>query len=172
MSEEFGPQWKMLEFYTSIEKKSVYEAEDMVLDRLGDADGDASSGAQKHLPYRTTLGLGTRPMLRQGLPSIGANHPVFERTLVCTKRFGKPTDYSGDGIPLYGVDVACDGWHVQAAEARGIALAAKPPALPGFSKDQVKSVKECLSWETEPRTLWMPFGGTSPRRCVAPSRRS
>ena len=58
MSEEFGPQWKMLVFYTSIEKKSVYEAEDMVLDRLGDADGDASSGALKHLPYRTTLGLG------------------------------------------------------------------------------------------------------------------
>ena len=40
----------MLEFYTSIESKSVYEAEDMVLERLGDADNDVSSGALKHLP--------------------------------------------------------------------------------------------------------------------------
>jgi len=88
VSEDFGPHWSMLEFYTSIEKKSVYEAEDMVLERFGDADGDASSGALKRLPYRTTLSLGTRPVLRQGLSSIGANNPVFERTIVCTKRFG------------------------------------------------------------------------------------
>jgi hypothetical protein len=150
MSEDFGPQWEMTEFYSSIESKSVYEAEDMVLERLGDADNDASSEALKHLPYRTTLGLGTRPLLRQGLSSVGSNHPVFERTLACPKRFGEPLDYSGDGIPFYGVNVARDGWHVQAAEVRGIALAAKPPALPTFSKEQIKSVKEYPSWETDP----------------------
>ena len=78
----------------------------MVLERFGSADGDALAGALKRLPYRTTLSLGARPVLRQGLPSIGASNPVFERTIVCIKRFGEPMDYSGDGIPLYGVNVA------------------------------------------------------------------
>ena len=140
----------MLDFYRSIEKKRVYEAEDMVLERFGSSDGDALAGAMKRLPYRTTLSLGTRPVLPQDLPSMGASNPVFERTIVCTKRFGKPMDYSGDGVPFYGVNVACDAWHVQAAEARGIALAAKPPALPGPSKEQANLMKQCLRWETDP----------------------
>jgi hypothetical protein len=140
----------MYEFYVDIEKKSVYVTEDMVLERLGDADGDAVFGCvetfavQDHAQPRGPAGLASGPLLRW------ANHPVFERTIVCTKRFGKPVDYSGDGIPFYGVNVACDSWHVQAAEARRIALAAKPPALSGFSKEQAKLMKECLRWETEP----------------------
>ena len=95
-----------------------------MLERFSSSDGDVVSGALKRLPYATTLSLGSRPVLFQGLPSIGASHPVHERTIVCTKRFGEPMSYSGDGIPFYGVNVACDAWHVQGAEVRGIALAA------------------------------------------------
>ena len=108
----------MTEFYLSIGNKSVYEAEDLVLSRLGDADNEVTSGAFKQLPYRTTLRLGSRPALTQGLPSVVANNPVFERTLACPRRFGSPLDYSGDGIPFFGVNVARDNWHVQGAEVR------------------------------------------------------
>ena len=44
-SEIFGPQWGMMEFYLSIESKSVYEAEDLVLSRLGDSGNVLTSGA-------------------------------------------------------------------------------------------------------------------------------
>ena len=46
-SEDFEPHWSMLDFYRSIEKKSVYEAEDMVLERFGSSEGDAPAGAMK-----------------------------------------------------------------------------------------------------------------------------
>ena len=124
VSEDFAPHWSRFEFYKDFEKKSVYEAEDLVVERFAGSDGDVSSGAMKRLPYVTTLSLGPRPVLYQGLSSTGASHPVYERTIVCTKRFGEPKTYSGDGIPFYGTNVAGDAWHVQGAEVRGIALAA------------------------------------------------
>ena len=102
MSEDFAPHWSRFEFYKDFEKKSVYEAEDLVIERFAGSDGDVMSGAMKRLPYVTTLCLGARPVLYQGLPSIGASHPVYERTIVCVKRFGKPKTYSGDGIPSSG----------------------------------------------------------------------
>jgi len=108
VSEDFGPHWTRSTVYQEFEGKSIYEAEDLVIDRFAVADGDVTSGALKRLPYVTTLCLGARPVLFQGLPSIGASHPVYERTVVCTKRFGKPTTWSGDGIPFYGVNVAGD----------------------------------------------------------------
>ena len=95
-------------------------------------------------------------MLFQGLPSVGASHPVYERTIVCIKRFGKPTTWSGDGIPFYGVNVAGDAWHIQGAEARGIAVVAKPPPLPAISKEQASLMRRCLTWETESSALWTP----------------
>ena len=149
VSEDFGPHWTRYTMFKDFEGKSIYEAEDLVIDRFAASDGDVTSGDMKRLPYVTTLCLGARPVLKQGLPSIGANNSVYERTIVCTKRFGEPTTWSGDGIPFYGVNVVGDTWHVQGAESRGVAVVAKTPPLPATTKEQASLMKRCLTWETE-----------------------
>ena len=149
-SEDFAPHWVRGAMLKDLEGKSVYEAEDMVIDRFASSEGDVTSGAMKRVPYVTTLCLGPRPALSQGLSTIGSGNPVYERTIVCIKRFGRPTTWSGDGIPFYGINTVGDSWHVQGAESRGVAVAAKPPPLPATTKEQAVLMKRCLTWETEP----------------------
>ena len=69
MSEDFGPHWNLIEFYRSLEQKSVYEVEDAVLERFSSSDGDVVSGAMKRLPYATTLSLGLSASIVPG-PSL------------------------------------------------------------------------------------------------------
>ena len=64
MSEDVEPHWSMLEFYRSIEKKCVYEAEDMVLERFGGADGgDEAFAVQDHAKSRGSAGFAPGPFL-------------------------------------------------------------------------------------------------------------
>ena len=50
VSEDFAPHWVRGAMLKDLEGKSVYEAEDMVIDRFASSEGDVTSGAMKRVP--------------------------------------------------------------------------------------------------------------------------
>ena len=117
----FGSQSSQMEFFVSTENKSIYEAEDIGFAKF-------PAGVYKHLPFRTVLRLRLRPVL-YAIPSGGSENPVYERTLACPNRLGKPVAFSGE-LPRgeRGLrQVACEGARRKTSRGWSNILLGTPP---------------------------------------------